>query len=366
MYFLNFKNNNVSYPLTLYGKLNYLTELFERNYLKLLEYIEKGNWVAPNQNVLVQFLVNMDVSLDWDDEYIYNYIGTKYKTVASTLGITSVFKKGKDHIKSVFPENDHHSHIFIPFGNSEYSFNEYFYELPYETLLPLKPIFTTDTKQRWNTNDLTSNVVTSGSNYTIIQLDPYALVIGYVRYCRERIKEDKLVGLTPHSYIMRYPLANFYYLHNLLVSMNYCLEGLSGYEIKEGKWNLVNYDRWIKEYALYIKYSMSKFNPRSIYHFININSTLNDNILNKSIYPFMGMSESFPHLGLLYTFNAMNISIHYDRYCKYVGKTDGSFLTMVKKFLRNDIKYLSGNITDPIWNKLFIDMFKDLKKQIES
>lgn len=365
MYFLNFKNNNVSYPLTLYGKLNYLTGLFERNYLKLLDYVEDGNWVAPNQNVLVQFLVDININLEWEDEYIYNYINSKHKTIASLLDITSIYKKGKDHTNIVFPEKDHHTHLFIPFGKSEYTFEDYFYNLPYETLLSLKPIFTTDTKQRWNTNDLTSNISASGSNYTIIQLDPFALVIGYIRYCRERIKENKLVGLTPHSYIMKYPLANFYYLHNLLVSMNYCLEGINGYEVKEGKWNLINYDRWLKEYALYNKNSMSKFNPKSIYHFININSTLNDDILNKSIYPFMGMSESFPHLGLLYCFNSMNISIHYHRYCKYVGKPDGSFLNMVKNFLRNDIKFLSGNIADPIWKKLFIDMFKDLKKEIE-
>lgn len=368
MHVLTFKKNDVKYPITLYGKINYLTGLIKRNHRRLLNYVDSGNWVAENQNVLVQFITNMAVDLDWDDEYIYSYIKANHKTVASLLGITSLYNKGIDHPKTLFPENTHHTLLVVPFGSSEYTSQYYFQECPLKNLYPLRTLFTTDTDQRWDTYNLTDNASKEKGNsiYSIVQLDPFALIIGYVRYCRERIANNQLVGITAQSYIMRYPISNFYFQHNLMVAMNYCLEGVEGYELREGKFNIVDYSRWLKEYSLFTHHSMIKFNPVSINQYIEQNKVLNcDGVLDHSVYPFMGMSASFDKLGIVYCFNSMHIAMQYSKYCKLTGKPDGTFLNTVKKFLRGSVSTMSQQISDPLWKKLFVDMFNDLKKQIE-
>ena len=137
MFILTFEDNDVKYPITLYGKLNYLKDLMKKNRRRLIESSLEGNWVAKNQNLFVQFIKNMLVDKDWDDEFIYNYIRGKSKSVASLLGITSLYNKGDSFSEIVFNEKDHHHLVVIPFGDPEFDMEYYFKTKKYNKIVAL-------------------------------------------------------------------------------------------------------------------------------------------------------------------------------------------------------------------------------------
>lgn len=364
MYFLTFSETGLHYPLTLYGKRDYLNSLIEENHNRLYKSVDKGNWILPNQHPLVQFITNMDLDLLWDDDYLFNYIGAKYQNVASLMDFTTVRNRGISHPGCLFPESDHEVLITIPFGDAPHSKSYYFEEVAYQSLFPLRTMYTSDIKQRWSITDLTtsSNLKKGRGDYTVVQLDPYALIIGYVRYYRDRIKKERYVGLTPESYVAKWPLVNFYLQHNQMEILNFTFDGVDGVEYDKPKWSMVEYKRWTSDYANTIKAGMDKVNPETFDHFLMQSFQINKNgDATRSLFPYMGISKSFMQLGWVYTFQSMYLSIKYIEYLNYVGKKDSYFKATVSKFLRGDMNSYANQIGDAKWKAMFINMFKDLK-----
>lgn len=368
MYFLTYKDNGVKYPLVRYGKLDYLSGLLLDNEDKAKRYVNKGNWILENQNPLIQFIVNMEIDIDWNDEFIYNHIRAKYLSVSSLCEFTSLRNPGSSHIHTVFPEKEHHVLITTPFGEPEYNWEYYFKEEAYQNLIPLKTIFTTDVMQRWAVHEMTThgNVTRGESTYTVVQLDPFALVIGYVRYYRDRVKQGLYLGLTPAAYLSKYPLVNFYFQHNLMVAVNYGVDGITDIPIDKPKWTLMPYSRFMGDYAQFIKSTMFAVNPDSIHHFLQQSYQLNPNgVATDGFYPKQGLSDQFLQLGWVYSYSAMRVALSYCKYLDSVGKDDTAFKSTVKRFLRNDLGTLTSKIRNPLWKALFARMFKDLKEKIK-
>lgn len=368
MYFLTYSDNGVKYPLTLYGKLNYLNSLLEENHSRLRNYVDKGNWVLQNQNPIVQFIANMNIDLEWDDEYIFNYIQANYENVASLCNFTTLRNKGENHPHSVFPEKQHDVLITIPFGEPPHPMAYYYEDEAYQNLFPLRTLFTTDIKQRWSITDMTDNgnASTYQNSYTVVQLDPFALVIGYVRYYRDRVKNERLVGLTPNSYVAKYPLANFYLQHNQMVVLNYIWDGVEGMKFDKPKWAMVDYKRWVVDFAETTKNGMARVNPETIDHFIKQSFQVNQHGgATDSLYPYIGLSRSFIQLGWVYAYSGMRLAIAYADYCQWVGKPDSLFKSRANKFIRGDVNSMANQIKDPKWKALYIRMFKELKEKIK-
>lgn len=365
MLFLTYRDNGLKYPLVLYGRLNQLTEIMETNHNRAKRYAENGNWIIENQNPIVQFIKMMAIDIDWDDEYIFNYVAANALSYASLCNFTCLRNPGHSQYHTLFPEKQHNVLITLPFGEPSKDYKYYFQDEAYQNLYPLKTIFTTDIKQHWDVTKITDkgNPTTGESNYTVVQLDPFALIIGYVRYYRHRVSEGRLVGLTPNAYVCKYPMINFYYQHNLMTAMNCCLDGVSGVEIEEAKFNTISYLRYLKDYGLSIYNGMFGVNPGEIHHFISQCTQLNPHhIGDDGFYPKPLLSLPFIQLGWVYCFSGMRIAAAYGEYCKRVNKVDRLFITTLKKFLIGNPSSLAGKISDPLWNALFKRMFDDLKQ----
>lgn len=368
MYFLTYKDNGVKYPLVKYGKLDYLSGLLLDNLAKGTDYVGKGNWILQNQNPLIQFIVNMDINIDWEDEYIFNHIRANYLATASLCDFTCLRNPGDSHIHTLFPEKEHHVLITVPFGEPEHNWKHYYEDEAYQNLYPLKTIFTTDIKQRWAVHEMTThgNVTRGDSTYTVVQLDPYALIIGYVRYYRDRVKKGFYLGLTPAAYLSKHPFVNFYFQHNLMVTTNYAVDGITDIPSDKPKWALVPYTKQMADYVSFIKSTMFAVNPDSVHHFLQQSYQLNPfGISNDGFYPKLSLSDQFMQLGWVYCYSGMNAALSYCKYLESVGKRDTAFESTVKRFLRNDLGTLTSKIRNPLWKALFVRMFRDLKEKIK-
>lgn len=358
---LIFKPKDINYSLLLYGKRDYLIRLYQINYNKQLRYIENGNWVLPNQNKLVQFIVSFGIDLQWDDDYIYNYIKSNYSRVGSLMGFTSLYNRGESFKNILFPESNHETLIVLPFNTGRDK--DYYFETKLEDLVYLKTLYTTDLRQRWDITLLTSeNKPTIQNNYTIVELDPFALLIGYVRYIRDRISNDRILGLTPHSFVTKYPIANFYLQHNFIVNLNYINSETIPFDTDKPKWNMIPYERWVKEMSQFLYYSISSQSIKNLLHYLNTITQLNSNLINQSIFPDNKLSIKFTQLVWVYEYNTMNLSVMYLRYLKFLGKTDEEFSSLIKSFLIGDVRSLTRPINNVLWRNHYIGLFMELKR----
>lgn len=361
MYSLTLKENTVDYATSKYGRGN-LSSVLETNAERLFDYIDKGNWVLQNQNPLVQFLVNLSLDINQSDEYLYNEIASRMNRLASECKFTSLYNKGKSFTHAVFPEKEHETLIVVPFGDNAFHSQNYYFSVSVNNLRPLRTLYTTDTRIRYSTNRMTDQVPVSKSDYTIVQLDPFALAIGYVRYCRERIASERLLGLTPQSYIANIPLATFYVQHNQYVFMN--LMGEHKFKIDDTKWTKVDISTELDKYLIWLKQTLEGMVFKSFNHFERQlkGPMYAGDELNQIIFPVTGLSLSFKQMSWVYSFGGMDWASRYLRMLQYQGRDDSAFREYLHGFFKYTYTTVSGSIPSPLWSAHFKGLYNDLQK----
>lgn len=351
--------NQMNNGITLYGKNRYFGSLLENNNQALIRYVNKTPWVLPNQHPLVQFIILLSLDITQKDEFIYNTIAYKYQQIASSLNITSLRKPGRSFNHVIFPEKEHNTLFVVPFNNDNHP--KKYFNSSLDSLCPLTTIFTTDTKIRYDTTALTNGAAYPGkSDYTVIQVDPFALGIGYIRYCRRLIKEGMDVGVNPRAYVCGLVLANFFIQHNQSVIVN-LIEG-DGISIESTKWNKLDITRELSEYLSFQRRQEGVIVFESFHHYTDMLSQgkyIGDR-LTDSIYPDNGLSNAFNQLGWVYDFGQMNWAFKYLSALHKYGRSDDVFKSIIKKFLRNNVNTLTTSIQDPLWKHLYVNMFNDL------
>lgn len=352
-------STKITNGIPLYGKTNYLNSLIENNNRGLIHYADKTPWSLPNQHPLVQFLILLSLDISKPDEFIYNEVAYRYKQIASTCQMTSLRNPGISFTRVIFPEKEHHTLLVVPFKDDN-DYKKYF-NVPLDSLRPLMTLFTTDTVLRYDTTALTSSIIPQGkSTYTAIQVDPFALAIGYVRYCRKLIQDNTEVGVNPRAYITNLPLVNLFIQHNQNVIVN-LTEG-DGISVEPTKWNKIDISRELSEYLSFQRRQEGVVTFKSFQHYINLLSQ-GKNIgegLKSSIYPDNGISTAFNQLAWAYNYNEMGWAYRYLSMLAKYNQQDSVFKNEVKKFLRYNIGMLTASIKDPLWNHLYKRMFRDL------
>lgn len=364
MSYFTLSNNGVTNPIQQYGELGNLRRIMQRNDASFLDYINLGNRTLPNQHPLVQFLLSFSVNLEWTQEYLINVIDSKLQQYASLADLTSLYNRGKNHIKSIYPEDNHNTLLVVPFGKPDrVQINEYFSKSLHE-LVSLYPIYTTDTLQRLDIMQLinTQNYKASKPLYTIVQVDPYALIIGFWRM----LKEDKAWGNSPHGYLAGYPLMNCYRYHNELVNLNY----LNNYEGKiqtvKGSWNYEAFESKLADYTNFKNKVLLTTQMKSFYNFFLVNACSNPDIDNtKFFFPDPLKSLFFIQMSWVWTIGALGLVQKYLSYNRYLGTVDGQMNSDLRTyFAKFPLQTQVGQIKDQTWSKHFTELWEHVKTKV--
>lgn len=353
------------YPVSRYPKENTFLGQLNTNEQRLYNYVDKGNWVLPNQNPLVQFLTLLPTDVTQSDEYLFNAINAAYNRIASTLSFTSIYTKGKNFHQVLFPEIDHHTLIHVPFGLETKPY-KYYFDLPLTAFRPLTTLYTTDTHIRYSTHRLTNGLATNTyqSDYTIVSLNPIELGISYIKYCRNRIKDNRDIGLNPRSFIAGFILANFYLQHNQYVFTN--LLKTYFYKIDTPEWSMVNINRELREYIHFQDYQLTQRVFTSFNHFIQQLLTIPkiESIMVPSIYPTGGLSKSFTQLQWIYYYGEIDWVCRYLRKLNEQGRDDTLLKAQLRPFLLKNENSIKNIISIPLWAHHFSELMKDLRELV--
>lgn len=359
MHSLKLPLNDINYSTVNYHGGRNLITVMGANNQRLINYVLTHNWFLDNQNPLVTFLKNLSLDINQPDEYLYNTIASKCYHIASLCNITSIYNKGRTFNKILFPEKEHETLLVIPFSKSQYDYR-YYFNKDIKVLKPLTTLYTTDTRIRYSTNRMTDNVNSAKKDFSIVQIDPYALAIGYVRYCRSRIADENPSALTPNFYLSTLPLATFYIQHNNYILLN--LLHNSNFEIDETKWAQVNIKNELLNYLKFQNYTLNNITFKSISHYIRqLNAIPKEFQTYDNITPANGLSSSFIQLSWIYNYGPMQISIMYLEKIKSVGLIDSAYKNYLKNFLNYNLSTLSNLIPNKLWAEQFDNLFLRLK-----
>ena len=363
MYYFTLNNSSTTGPINLYGKLNYLKNIIETNNNRLDNYVEFGNLVLPNQNALVEFLMMFSIDPDWDEEYLYNIIASKANRNGSNCNFNTLFNRGVNFTNTIFPEKDHNTFFVIPFGENNKSI-QYYKDLGYKLMCPFRTIYSTDTLQRYNVANmlLSANVKNRGSEYTIVQIDPFELCFGYYYYLKERIRNNRIVGLSPHAYILKYPIANFYKQHNGYIIFNYLNNETNSIEIEDTPFNKIDYSNLLKDFIKFQESTLGSRKYDGIWHFIKQVGQLNTNDTLLSVYPDVKNSLSFKQLACMYNYGNLHIARIYLNYCELLGFPDGRLNNNLNTFYKENLNSVTTTIKDVLWLKHFKDIYNEVKE----
>lgn len=362
MSYFKLQHNGVDYPTRDYGGLNNLRRIMARNDDNFESYINLGNRTLPNQNALVNFLLMFSVNVEWTEDYLITVIDSKINQIASINDFVCVYNRGKNKIKSVYPEDNHNTLLVVPFGKPERSHINSYFNDELNSLVPLYPIYTTDVKQRWDIVGLydTKTYKLASDAYTIIQVDVYALVIGFYRW----LKLNRGVGESPHAYLLNFPIMNCYLYHNELVDFNY-LNNEANVEIDNGQWVLENYRTQLTDYTDFKNRYMMTEQMKSFTQFFEINKGTNISVnTRKMIFPDSYKSSWFIQMSWAWTIGALGLARHYLTYNSFLGTVDGLFMSDIRKFYKYPLQSISGQIKDPKWQAHFISLYRDIATKI--
>lgn len=362
MHSLKLPINNIDYPVVEYYGGRNLNITFGVNNERMIQYSLSTNWLLDNQNPLVSFLKNLSLDINQSNEYLYNAIASKSYTIASLCKLTSIYSKGKSFNKILFPEPKHETILVIPFGKSIHDIN-YYFNTDLKLLNPLTTIYTTDNRIRYSTTRLTDNINSNKIDFTVVQVDPYALAIGYIRYCKDKINSNDLSTLTPNFYLSTLPLANFYKQHNNYVLLN--LLNNKNFEVDGTKWNQVDIKQNLNNYLDFQNYTLSKLSLKSITQYIQQLNALPDQFKTYlNLNPINGFSSSFIQLSWVYNFAPMQISINYLNLINSINLTDDGLHSYLRKYLNYNVNTLTNNIPDVSWNMEYRRLFNELKSLV--
>lgn len=360
MSYLKLQHNGLSYPVRAYGGLGNLRRTMARNDDSFEGWLNQGNRTIRNQNPLVLFLQQFSVNVEWNLDYLITMIDLQAQTSASLLNLTCLYNKGKDHALSIYPESNHRTLLVVPFGKPDrvqidgYSNNEL------NTLVPFYPIFTTDTIQRWDLTEVIDSQEYRAPTVinTIIQIDVYALVIGYWRW----LKSNREYGNSPHAYIANFPLMNCYMYHNELVNLNYLNEHIGDMKIRKPPFTIEPYLNELKFYTQWKHESMGNEKLKSFTEFVQWNECTNISVdLSKMIFPNALRSLSFSQMNWVWTLASLGMVQKYLAYKKATGAVDGQIDSQMRDYFLNSYQGQANQIKDSSWQTLFHQLWNDTK-----
>ena len=363
MSYLKLQHNGLSYPVKQYGGLTNLRRTMARNDDSFESWLNLANRTIRNQNPLVLFLQQFSVNVEWNLDYLINMIDLQAQTNASLLNFTCLYNKGKDHPLSVYPESNHRTLLVVPFGKPDrvqidgYSNNEL------NTLVPFYPIYTTDMNQRWDLMEVidTQEYRAQTPINTIIQIDPYALVIGYWRW----LKSNREYGNSPHAYIANFPLMNCYLYHNELVNFNYLNEHDGDMQIRKGQFSIEPYLGELKYYTQHKNTQMSNEKLKSFTEFVQNNISVNISVdLNKMVFPNAYRSLSFTQMNWVWSMASLGMVQKYLAYKKATGAVDGQIDSQLRDYFLNSYQAQANQIKDNNWAMHFHQLWNDTKTYV--
>lgn len=357
MSYFKLQSNGLSYGTRDYGSLVNLERILSRNENLFFNYLNQGNRTLANQNPLVQFLQSMAVNVEWDRDYLINEIHTRAKSIASLVDFTSLYNRGKNHAKSLYPEDNHYTLLVLPFGDPSGVQIDACFSKNLDELVPLYPIYTTDTLQRWDIMDLidTRQRRAPQSIFTVINIDVYALVIGYWRWLKRGVEW----GNSPHGYLANFPLANCYLYHNELVNFNYLNGAGEAIDISKGNWNLENYYTQLTGYTDHKNRVMLSTPMQSFTEFYQINRRANPSVdVSKMLFSDPYKSLHFVQMSWVWSLASLGMVEKYIRYNNLLGSVDGQIKAQLSLyFSKVQLQSQINQIADPMWKKHFTDIW---------
>lgn len=361
MSYFKLQSNGLNYAVKPYGGLVNLERIMSRNDDRFFNYINLGNRTVPNQNPLVQFLQSFSVNVEWDRDYLINQIHSRAQQIASLTDFTSLYSKGENHIGAIYPESNHNTLLVIPFGNpSPTQINDYF-SISLDELVPMYPIYTTDTIQRWDIMDLidTRSMKAPNDIFTIVNVDVYALVIGFWRWLQRGVDW----GNSPHGYIANFPLMNCYLYHNELVNFNYLNGNATDIDISKGNWNLENYYTQLTEYTEYKNRWMLGNQMQSFTEFVQVNKRSNPDVnLRKMVFPEAFKSLFFVQMSWVWSLASLGMVEKYIRYNNILGNVDGQIKAQLNiYYTKVQLQSQINQIPMAVWQKHFINIWNQVK-----
>lgn len=361
MSYFKLQPNLLHYGIKQYGGLVNLERIMERNNDRFFNYINLGNRTIENQNPLVQFLQAFSVNVEWDRDYLINQIHSRAQQMASLTDLTCLYSRGKNHIESIYPESNHNTLLVVPFGNPTDSQIDRYFSISLDELVPLYPIYTTDTIQRWDIMDLldTRSMKAPADIFTIINVDVYALIIGLWRWLQRGIDW----GNSAHGYLANFPLMNCYTYHNELVNFNYLNGNAESIDISKGSFNLENYYTQLTEYTDYKNRYLLTSVMQSFTEFAQINKKTNPSvILSKMVYPEAYKSLYFVQMSWIWSLASLGMVEKYIKYNNIMGSVDGQIKSQLNMyFTKVQLQSQIGQIPMPAWKKHFTDVWTQVK-----
>lgn len=361
MSYFKLNNNGLDNGVQEYSSLNNLRRIMDRNNSRFVDYLNLGNRVIENQNPLVELLQLFSVNVEWDRDYLINVIKQNVQHYASTLEFTCLYNKGKDHIKSVYPELDHHTLLAVPFGIPTPEQMDGYFSTPLTELVCFYPIYSTDYIQRWDIMEMidTQQRKSGKDIFTIVQVDAFALVIGYWRW----LKSGREVGNSPHAYLASYPLMNCYLYHNELINYNYLNGQQEKIDVKKGYWTLEPYFVELTQYTEYKHKKLLGTVLKSFTHFYKWNRPTNPHVdPSKFVFPQNYKSNLFVQMSWCWTLAALGMVKPYLKYANFVGSVDGAISNDLNiYFTRVMLQSQLNQIKSDPWQKHFKAVWTEVK-----
>lgn len=361
MSYFKLTNNGIRIGVREYSALGNLRRIVARDTQSFSDYIDLGNRTIQNQNPLVLLLQQFSVDVEWTPDYLISMIGSKAQSAASILDLTSLYNRGKNFTEVVYPESNHNTLLVVPFGEpSRDKINSYFKD-SLNSLVPLYPIYTTDTLQRWDIMPMIDSQSYKAPTelYTIVNIDIYALVIGYYRWLKRGVN----VGNSPHAYIANFPLMNCYVYHNELVNYNYLNGQGDKLSIDKGAFTLEPYKTQLGDYTEYKhRYCLGNV-LKSFTQFFEVNQTVNPFVdQNKMIFPDTYKSLFFVQMNWVWSLASLGMVNHYLSYNNFLGSVDGQMKSQLESYFQTtSLQSQVGQIKADRWDKHFYDVWKDVK-----
>lgn len=349
--------------LPLFGKINNLRAIHKRNVEKFKSFYGMGNRVLPNQHPLVQFLLQLSIDPSWTPNVLYDNIVMSSKKIASNVGITSLYNRGKNHPISVYPEENHRTLLIMPFDkdlDAKWKPDEI--ASIKTTITPaLTPLMTTSKTHYWNLDHLIDGVSRKATEdiYTILELDPFALAFGFYWYLKERIKNNINVGLTPHHYVVLV-LMEAYISHNNLTILNLITDN-DNVTVQQSGFAMEQYQHLQNEQIKWARSILLSERIKSAGEWVNVcDGSFDDARNHKALFPTRSESVMFVQLGWVYTLCSLYWTSSYLFFMDFMGSFDPTVTSKLKTFYKIPMNFNTNQIKDPYWNSFYSNVWKNL------
>lgn len=344
--------------LPAFPPLGTLRKILDRNFDKCLEHYSMGNIVLPNQNPLVQFLLQLSIDPTWDVDTLKLNLELNIRKVASQVKFTSIYNRGKDFSLTLFPESNHRTLIVTPYEETVYDFDKG------ETGSALRTIMTTSTKHYWNPKELTDAVSRTLPNdtYSVVELDPIKLAAGYWFYLKHRIQNGINVGLSPHHYCFL-ELIKFYREHNNVVLFNLVSEDVK-VEVQSAGFAMESYTERLDSYCSWLLRYLKVNGVKNFSEYTTLFSPIYSGMsIPETIVPFHPKTMMFVQLAWVYTLSSLYWMNGLLKYQDFLGYEDGMEESSLEVFFRINENFNGNQILDPYWKKFYLELWKEVKNR---